>query len=240
MNKKTIIIMSIFIFLFMILSIITFIMAKNTKDINHDDAEKTNSQIEYVDYQIIKLLNEFDIYSSNHFTQVDAIDWDQLEKEVKNLYTNWNSIIVDFSNLQIDNNALTDFGKKLDNIMINIQNKNINQTLVTISDLYSFLIKFTEGYNVNTILKNNIITKNYLIKSYSLLYTDNWTLISENIHNATKAFYPNINIVEISENQKFNLNKIYVAINELKSATSNQNKDLFYIKYKIVMENFNR
>ena len=91
---------------------------------------------------------------------------------------------------------------------------------------------------VDTILKNDIITKNYLIKSYSLLYTDNWTLISENVHNAAKTFYANINMVEISENQKFNLNKIYVAINELKNATSNQNKDLFYIKYKIVMENF--
>lgn len=239
MNKKTIIIMSIFIFLFTILSIITFIMAKNTKDTNHNDAEKTNSQIEYIDYQIIKLLNEFDNYSSNHFTQVDAINWDQLEQEVEILYASWNSIIVDFSNLQIDNNALTDFGKKLDNIMINIQNKNINQTLVTISDLYGLLTKFTESYHVDTILKNDIITKNYLIKSYSLLYTGNWTLISENVHNAAKAFYANINMVEISENQKFNLNKIYVAINELKNATSNQNKDLFYIKYKIVMENFN-
>lgn len=238
MNKKTIIIMSVFIFLFTILSIITFIMAKNTKDINHDDAEKTNSQIEYIDYQIIKLLNEFDNYSSNHFTQVDIINWDQLEQEVEILYASWNSIIVDFSNLQIDNNALTDFGKKLDNIMINIQNKNINQTLVTISDLYGLLTKFTESYHVDTILKNDIITKNYLIKSYSLLYTDNWTLISENVHNAAKTFYANINMVEISENQKFNLNKIYVAINELKNATSNQNKDLFYIKYKIVMENF--
>lgn len=239
MSKKVIMIMSIFIFLFILLTIITFAVTKTTNSADNDNIEKLDSHIKYLDYNITKLLNEFDDYSSSNFNQVDKINWSQTEIDIQNLYTSWNNIIIDFSNLKIENNYLTDFGRKIDNIMINIQNEDINNTLVSISDLYGFLTKYIEYYNANIILKNNIITKYYLIKSYSLLYTDNWTLISENINNASKSFYSNINMVEISENYKFNLNRTYVAINELKNATTNKNKYIFYIKYKIAIEQIN-
>ncbi len=236
MSKKTVIIICFLVFLFILLSIITFVMAKNTKNMNDYNEEKINSQIGYIDYQIIKILNEFDNYSNHSFTETENINWNQLETEIHELYVSWNVVIVDFSNLNIDNHYLINFGKKLDEIMIDIQNKETDKTLEDISELYYFLTKYTEYYNAEILFKNNIDTKYYLIKSYALLYTNNWTIISENINNAAKSFYSNINMVEIAENQKFNLNKTYVAINELKNTVANKNKELFYIKYKIAME----
>lgn len=230
MNKKTIIIISSCIILFFLLGMISFIIAKNTKDIKQYDDEKMDSQIKQIDYQIIKMLNYFDNKNEQN------IDWNGLKSDINTLYTSWNSVIIDFSLLDIDNNDLTDFGKKIDAIMITVQNRDINKTKSNLSDLYSFLVQYTNCYQSNIILKNNITTKYYLIKAYILLDTNNWTLVNENINNATMNFYQNINIVEIAENQKFNLNKTYVAINELKNTVANKNKELFYIKYKIAME----
>lgn len=230
MKKKTMIIIGISISLFLLLGIISFIIAKNPKDTKQYDEEKINSQMKQIDYQIIKMLNYFDNENDQN------IDWNRLKSDINTLYTTWNSMIVDFSLLNIDNHYLTDFGKKIDAIMITAQNKDIHKAKSNLSDLYGFLVQYTNCYQSNVILKNNITTKHYLIKAYILLDTNNWTLVNENINNATMNFYQNVNMVEIAENQKFNLNKTYVAINELKNTVANQNKELFYIKYKIAME----
>lgn len=230
MKKKTIIIISISVFLSLLLGIITFIMAINTNDTKQYDEEKIDSQIKQMDYQILKLLNDFNNRNEQN------INWDELRLDINTLYTSWNGIIVDFSSLNIDNHYLTDFGKKIDEIMITVQNKDVHKAKSNLSDLYGFLVQYTNCYQSNIILKNNIITKYYLIKAYTLLDTNNWTLINENINNATTNFYQNINMIDISENQKFNFNKTYVAINELKNTINSKNKDLFFIKYKIAMD----
>ncbi len=229
MKKKTIIIISILVFLFLLFSIITIIIAKNTKYIKQNDEEKLNSQIRQLDYQILKLLNYFD------YNNKQNINWNEVESNIRTLYTSWNSIVIDFSLLNIENHYLTSFGKKIDEMMINVQNKEINNTVTTLSDLYGLLVQYASSYQSNDILKNNILTKYHLIKAYSLIESNNWTLINENINSAATNFYQNINIVEIKEKQKFNLSKAYVAINELKNTVSHKNKELFYLKYKIVM-----
>lgn len=231
MKKKTVIIICVSVFLFVLLGIITFIMAKNTKNSKQYNKEKIDSQIKQIDYQILKLLDYFD-----NKNEQNNINWDQIRSDINTLYTNWNGMIVDFSLLNIDNHYLTDFGKKTDEIMINIQNKEVSKIVDNLSDLYGLLVQYINAYDSNEILKNNIITKYYLIKAYTLIWNNNWTLVNENINNAVTNFYQNMNMIDISESQKFNLNKSYIAINELKNTLVNKNKELFYIKYKIAME----
>lgn len=229
MKKKTVII-CISVFLFVLLGIITFIMAKNSKNIKQYDEKKIDSEIKQIDDQILEIFNQFD--SKN----IEEINWNNIKTDMNRLYTAWNSIIIDFSLLNIDNYYLKDFGKKMDETMMTIQNKEINKVETNLSDLYGLLVQYINAYDSNEILKNNIITKYYLIKAYTFIWNNNWTLVNENINNAVTNFYQNMNMIEVSESQKFNLNKSYIAINELKNTLAYKNKELFYIKYKIAME----
>lgn len=242
MNKKVIVFITILAFLFITGSIVTLVLATNGT--NNTEIEKANSQILYLDNEIITTLNMLNNisgdYNENTLNRNTNIDWDNIEKNISKLYSSWNSIIIDFNNLNMKNTSLTDFGKKLDDVTISIKNKDKLRSLSNLCDLYYLLIPYTNSYNSSLELKNNINTKYYLIRAYSLIDTNNWTLISDNIIKAEQCYYNNINSVNIDENNQFNQNKIYVSIKELENIIITKDVDLFYLKYKIVMKNFNQ
>ncbi len=240
MNKKVIAILSILTFLLIIGSIITLVYATNNSNTNIK-IEKTNSQILYLDNEITKIINNINNISKDYnvFNRKQDVDWESIEKDICKLYSSWNSIIIDFNNLEIQNTTLTDFGKKLDDISISVKNKNKSLTLSNLADLYYFLTLYINYYKSDIQLKNNINTKFFLIKAYSLVETNNWTLIYENLENAVEAYYNNISSIDINNNNKFNNNKIYVSIKELENISRVKDIDLFYLKYSIIMNNFN-
>lgn len=243
MNKKVIVIISILTFLFIVGSIVTLVLANNSA--NNTEKEKANSQILYLDNEIITLLNMLNNisndYNENTLNRDTNIDWDSIEKNIAKLYLSWNSIIIDFNNLNIKNTSLTDFGKKLDDIAVSVKKKDKYSTLLHVSGLYQLLVQYTNSIELSEELKNNITTKYYLITAYSLIDTNNWTIINDNLIKAEQSYYKNINIVdENSLTNQFDKEKIYVSIKELENVSRTKDADLFYLKYKIVMKNFNQ
>lgn len=240
MNKKVIVIISICSFLFIVTSIVTLVLATSTSN-NSIEIEKANSQILYLDNEITTLVNMLNNisndYNENILNRNTNIDWNSIEKNISTLYSSWNSIIIDLNNLNIKNTTLTDFGKKLDNVTLSVKSKDKLATLTNLSELYHLLVLYTDSYSSDIDLKININTKYYLIKAYSLIDTNNWTLILDNIVKAEQCYYNNINSVNIDDNKQFNQNKIYVAIKELENITITKDVDLFYLKYSIVMKN---
>ena len=240
MNKKVVVTISVLTFLFIIGSVVTLVLANNNQN-DSSKIEKANSQISYLDNEIIVIINMLNNISNEYNVNVTnnnrEIDWDTIEKNISKLYLSWNSIIIDLNNLNIKNTRLTDFGKKLDDTTISIKNKNKLATLTNLSDLYYLLVSYVESYNSDANLKININTKYYLIKAYSLIDTNNWTLIYDNIKKAEQFYYKNINDINIDTNNQFNQNKVYVAIKELENISRTKDADLFYLKYSIVMKN---
>ena len=240
MNKKVIVIISVLTFLFIMGSIVTLVLATNDSNSN-TEIEKANSQISYLDNEIVIMVNMLNNISSNYnettINRDTVIEWNTIEKNISKLYLSWNSIIIDLNNLNIKNTTLTDFGKKLDDTTISIKNKDKLATLSNLSDLYYLLASYTDSYNSDTDLKINVNTKYYLIKAYSLIDTNNWTLIYDNIVKAEQFYYNNINSLEIDSNKQYNQNKTYISLKELENILRNKDVDLFYLKYSIAMNN---
>lgn len=239
MNKKVLIISIVTAIVFIIGSIITLVLANNGSNENIN-IKKINSQILYLDSTIINIantLNNITVEDNNSILNRNTnINWDSAELEISKLYSNWNNIIIEFNNVNIPNDSLISFGKRLDNVAIAIKNKDKITTLSKLSDLYYLLITYSNSYSKTQELINNITTKYYLLKAYSLIDTNNWTLINENIMKAEQSYYNNITLIEDSSNQ-LNKNKTYVSIKELENISITKEKDLFYLKYKLVLEN---
>lgn len=239
MNKKILIISIVTAIVFIIGSIITLVLANNGSNENIN-IEKLDSQILYLDGNIINIANTLNNITLNDNSSIlnrdTNINWNSAELEISKVYSNWNNIIIELNSANIPNDSLISFGKRLDNVAIAIKNKDKIATLSKLSDLYYLLIIYTNSYSKSQELINNITTKYYLLKAYSLIDTNNWTLINENIIKAEQAYYNNINLIEDSNNQ-LNKNKTYVSIKELENISITKEKDLFYLKYKLVLEN---
>lgn len=225
MSKKKIAFFSFIILLIILASILSMVFATNENNTNLNN-EKIDAEIKYLDEKFSNIYKELLIDGLR-------VDWNKMQEPIKEIYSSWNSIIIDLNNLQIKNLDLINFGKKVDEISIYINEKNTNNVLLSISDLYSLLAIYTNSYNSNVDMKNKINSKYYLIKAYSLTNTDNWVLINENIAKAEKI---NLDYITNIDNN-YNISRIYVSIKELENSINIKNKEIFKMKLKIVLEN---
>lgn len=238
MKNNNKIIIFIFILLFLIfISISIFLLFNTQKNEEEILAEKANSQILYLDNEIIDIANLANNINLN-IKEKDNLNkntnWEEIELKLNSIYEGWNSIIIDLNSLGIKNTDLTNFGRKIDDVMISSKNQDKVNMLNNLCDLYYFLVIYTNSYNSNEELKNNIATKYYLLKSYSALEKENWIIAKENIIKAENSYYNNINNIETNN---FYRNKTYVSIKELENIVNLKNIDIYYLKYIIVLNN---
>lgn len=224
MNKK--IIISIFIFFIILLLSISIIMAINT---NNEDTninkEKIYFEIKYIDSEIINMSNLLNLNS----------DWQELQSRVQRLYNYWNSTILDFNNLNIDKNYLTDLGKILDNLTVSIKNQDRQSSLNNLIELYNRLIIYNENLNYNVNYNNILLAKYNLLLAYSIAEQGNWTLMYENIIECGNYLSNVVNSMENKQYNQYNINQAYISVKELENLINVKDLDLFYFKYQIAM-----
>lgn len=160
------------------------------------------------------------------------IDWNTIKGEIELLYGVWNTIILDLYKLNVPAEKISEFSDALNVLTINAKSEDKQKTLTSISTLYSYIPTFLEYYSDDKellIIKN---TKKYLLNAYSLVDTENWDNITDEVNNAVQSYVPVLNNVEFTKNKEHGVNRSYIILNELKSCLKQKNKDIFYINYK--------
>ena len=232
-NKK--ILISIFIFFIAILLSISIILANNVIDETFFEVnkEKICYEIKYFDYKIISMSNLLiNIENKNNF----YINWEELEEETYSIYNYWNSVILDLNNLNIDKKDLTDFGKKLDELVVSIKEKNKNHTFKNLIEIYNKLIIYLENMTDSN-YKYIVITKYNLLCSCYVSENGNWTLANEYTLKASENMYKVVNSMDINKYVQYNINQTYIAIKELENIINIKDLDVFHIKYNIAINN---
>lgn len=170
-------------------------------------------------------------------TNQEEINWEQIKKDVEKIYTSLYSTTLDLYQTSVNQQDIVNFNKEYDNLTKAVKEENKDATLIELVKLYDYIPKFIENCTDDEKEKIVIKTKNDLFKAYSILDKENWNEISDNVNNSTQEFtklVTNINTKEIGK--QYNINKIYVIINELQNAITLKDKDIFLIKYKNLLE----
>lgn len=168
--------------------------------------------------------------------ETDKIDWDNIEVRVRNMYSTWTSIMIDLSTLNVNRDNLLKFNSILDEISKNIEDKNKENMLIQLADLYKLLPEYTiDFYDDNSVI-DILNVKSNILYSYAEIERDDWNKASNYIKQAQKDF------TNILNNQINNINKIdivnkaYVLINELEQDCSSKERRVFLINYANLME----
>lgn len=167
-------------------------------------------------------------------TNQDETNWTQIKSEVERVYTLLNLTTADLYQIGIDKENIEKFNDDFDNFTKAVNDENKTETLKTLSLLYDYMPEFFENCTDN---KNKIIvikTKNNIFKAYSILENNDWDKIKENVEKALKEFEH----LTTNENNinKYDIDKTYIMIKELKNAVNMQSKEIFLIKYKNILE----
>lgn len=141
---------------------------------------------------------------------------------------------------------ITNFNKEYDNLTKAVKDEDKKETLKELSAVYDFLPKFVEKCSKQKKDKVVIKTKNYIFKAYSVLDDEQWEDINNNVNLAQQEFIKIATDIINKENDKkyesnqdgskYNINKAYIMISELKNTINLKDKEVFLIKYKNLLE----
>lgn len=171
--------------------------------------------------------------------QTTDIDWGSIKNDMENLYFAWNTAILDLYKLNVSSDDILGFSNSLDVATNYIKNEDKTNALLAIAKLYSYLPKYMNVISDENAKKNVMQTKSYILNGYSLVGQDAWADAQNEISKADEVFRKVTTDVEFTSENSYKVNKTYVLLNELKNSMQMNDTDIFYIKYRNLLEEIN-
>lgn len=197
------------------------------------DSESSTEVTNESESRASKLSQTDSLLNSNY----DDISWEEISYGVETLYTAWPTINIDMKALNVQDEDISNFTITLDGVAQSVKARDKNSALINLYNLYVLLPKFV-SYFLNDEEKLNLYyAKAYVLNAYVSASGEKWQEMGANIDKAIESL-SNImnNDDKISKFEKPSLEKCHVLLQDLKSGTKIEDKDIFYLKYKLAIE----
>ena len=181
--------------------------------------------------------NNYEIKAIGILSSEKNANWEEIKSETEMLYGAWNTILLDLYKVNVSSENILKFSSILDKATLSIKNENKKEALLAMSDLYSLISLYMETYKGNTKETNIQKVKSAVIRAYANVENENWAQINTEISNADNIYLTLINGNLKDDN--YDINKGYILLKELQNSISEKDKDIFYIKYKNLIEKLN-
>lgn len=185
--------------------------------------DKTLAEVNYIEDSLIKIINKYakGEYSKEETVQngtetVTTIEWDSMLKDEKDLLESLDTVILDLSELDIKNEDVIKLSSEINNLIILTTEENISGVLYKIRDIYSLIPEYMKTFENDTDLINKKNIKRLVISCYSLVVDGKWEEAKAEALNLETKYKEMMNDLKYAENNSYNLNNIYVLVEEFK------------------------
>lgn len=166
-------------------------------------------------------------------------DWDTVKSEIEKLYYSWSTVVLDLYKLNVNNQDILNFNTDLDAATQSIKNEDKAASLTNLAKLYAYIPKYANSISKDTKTKAVYSTKANILNAYALIEQNNFNQVKTELATAEQSFMPIINNITSNDSNQANINKAYILIKELQNINPDTDKDIFYIKYKNLMQELN-
>ena len=209
------------------------------------------NNISYTKYEVVKeeisnpeadsnttsenTINSSSLVENNNQGNGD-VDWDTVKGDVEDIYTNWTTILIDLTTLNVNRDNLLKFNNKLDETINSIKKKDKAATLLNLAGLHDLLSQYLSEFSGNG-EKNTIYNiRTNVLYAYAYVESEDWNKIGEHIAKVKEVFSCLINNSLNNLNNIDIINKAYILVNELEEDSRAQNKTTFLISYRNLIE----
>mgnify|MGYP001623235736 CR=1 FL=1 len=200
----------------------------NDNNSNNSESESLNQS----EARTSRLAQVDSLLNSNY----DDVPWDEISYGVETIYTAWPSISLDMKALNINDSDISNFSTTLDGIAQAVKVQDKNSALINLYNLYLLLPKYLSYFSSNEYTLNVYNTKAYVLSSYVSANSENWEDMNTNITNAINTLSKNMESTDLKDIEKSTIEKSYALLEELKRGIGLEDKEIFYLKYKLAME----
>lgn len=169
----------------------------------------------------------------------EDINWDLLRSDMEELNSSWSIVILDLNNANVPDDEIIEFGEILNDCIISINSEDKINSLQNLSNLYSYIPQFLNNISAEKYLQNLKSTKNYIFKSYVAATQNDWNTVSTSLIEAENSYTNILNNIDYVKDKEYKVNKTYLLIKELQNTISLQNKQIYFLKYKTLIESLN-
>lgn len=157
-------------------------------------------------------------------------------KDEKDLLESLDTVILDLSELDIKNEDVIKLSSEINNLIILTTEENISGVLYKIRDIYSLIPEYMKTFENDTDLINKKNIKRLVISCYSLVVDGKWEEAKAEALNLETKYKEMMNDLKYAENNSYNLNNIYVLVEEFKNSIGLENIELISLKYITLIE----
>lgn len=177
----------------------------------------------------------------NSILNIDTedINWDLMRSDIEELNSSWSIVMLDLNNSNVPDDDIINFGNTLNSCIISINSEDKMSSLTNLSSLYSFVPKFLSDISAEKHLQDLKTTKNYVFNAYVAATNEDWNSVSTSLIDAESSYANILSNIEYSKDKEYKVNKTYLLIKELQNTISLQDKSVFLIKYKTLIESLN-
>ncbi len=162
--------------------------------------------------------------------------WDEIKNCIEILSDIWRTVIEDLYKCDVNKDDILKFSDNLNMAIISIKNSDKPNTMQYLINMYSYLPKFAKNVYNEEISKNELNTKYHILNAYIKIETEDWNGINSEISEAEK--YISKTMSNVSQKNE-TVEKAYIILKEFQNAISKKDKDVLYIKYRNLIEEFN-
>lgn len=211
----------------------------NTSSEETSERSKSSSGEQSINGEENKITsNTFDVIPNSILDSSREPDWNVLKIDIEKLYSTWSTVMLDLYKLNIDNNDILQFTTILDSATKEIENMNKQKSIKLLTNLYEYVPKYMSKYTENKDIQMAFDIKINVLNSYALLEEDKWDDMKNYLKTGEEKFIKFLNESEYSD-KNINTDKMYVALKELQKSIELKDKNIYYIKYRNLLEEMN-
>lgn len=215
------------------LLIILLIIMLTGCDINDNTQNQTieGKITEEIDYIENKILTFFSMYAKEEYGTLENLNWDLIEENAVELNGILDTVILDLSEVDISNEDIIKFKNEINYLSIAVFNKDINETIKRYGELYILLPNFASKSYTNKNEIKLIELKSLVISSFVYANLLDWESAKSTINDAEIKYKTMMDDVDYMKEYSYNLNKVFILINEIKNAIEIEELELTKVKY---------
>lgn len=163
-------------------------------------------------------------------------DWVELAYLLENIYSTWPTISLDLKERGISEEMIDVFSLSMNGAIQSLKNQDKNNTLINLYNMYVNLPKYLIAITNDAGKVNLYNTKANILNAYVLATTsDKWNDITNCIIEAKNNFNTILTNKNDDKNEKTNIQRTYVIIEDLERASKLNDREIFLIGYKNVI-----
>lgn len=169
----------------------------------------------------------------------NEVDWEYIKTELENLISSWAVITIDLKSVNVDSDDILEFNNYAESALKYAQNKNKVNVLISLSNLYGLLPKYSEQCNIDSNKLEIMYIKYNVLAAYALIDTNQWEHMYGFLGDADNRSLGLVNLVDDQLNKQ-NIQKSYVLLKEFIKSANEKDVELCYMKFYYLIDELER